>query len=320
MLEHFYSTEDHQYATFWPISIILGLLINKWDVNLEKKAPYFLTVVGGHSIKEILAEQVRLKTIPDLGLLSDTPANRLMEMVVLLTNAINLRGDRATKDLLKALVEGLKSQAAGATLAKHIKFPYLPSEIFCKENYAVIRGLYRQRPFAICFPMIIEEYKACSDLGIKSNYLVALSGILENTPAEVILPEIDQLMPMVLQSMETLDVRTKVASMEVLRSAIVQSPSSVEGHIRSVISRLLNIVHNTSWDPADAPAKVREMALGCLAVIPLHVKDMVVIPFKSEILRKLENASRDIKRNVREAAVQCRYAWFNLAVAAEDDE
>ena len=80
------------------------------------------------------------------------------------------------------------------------------------------------------------------------------------------------------------------------------------------------MVHNASEDPSDAPSKVRVMALKCLAVIPAHVRDIIALPFKFEVLRELEKAVNDVKRNVREAAVQCRSTWFNLAATVEDDD
>jgi DNA repair/transcription protein MET18/MMS19 len=252
--------------------------------------------------------------------MADFQATNILRMAVVFTMAANLKGARGTVELLHMLVNLLSNKKHGSKLAKEFKYILAPSELLSKEDFAVMRGPYKQRPYAICVPQIVDLFKACNDPEIKSNYLVALSGILKHTPTEVVLPEIESLLPILLQSMETFGSSVKAASIEVLHTAIVESPSSVEGHIRSIVNRLYDRIHNTLDDPSDAPSTVRVMALKCLGAIPGHLNSAIALRYKTEVLRELEYALNDVKRNVRDEAVRCRFAWFNLAEKADDSD
>jgi len=290
------------------------LLINKWNVNVETISS------EGESMRDIIERQIASRTAPGSEQAPDDADDVVMRIGVFITNAVNLKGGSVGRTLLELLVDALASPRGGAALAKQFKFPFLPSEIFCRENFALIRGLYRQRPFAICFPKILLKYRACVDQNIKSNYLTALSGILEHTPPEVVLPEIEDMMPILLQAMDSPNSGVRVASVKVLQAAIRQSSSSIEDHIRSVIIRLVKMAQTTSQRGADSTVKVRLIALKCLTEIPDHLKEVLVLPYKSQVLRELEHAISDVKRHVREAAVRCRYAWFSLSTTVEDDD
>jgi DNA repair/transcription protein MET18/MMS19 len=292
----------------------MALLINKWNVEVTSKS------AEGESIKDIIARQM-VFTVPDGSeQRSEDAVNGVIQGAVCVTNAVNLKGGAAVKPLLELLVDALSSPNGGAALAKRFKFPFLPPDIFCKENAVVMRGLYKQRPFAICFPKLLDQYKSCTDQNVKSNYLVALSGILENTPSEVILPEIEQLMPVLLQAMDSPNQAVKAASIKVLSAAIGQSSSSIEGHIRSVILRLLTIAQQPSKRGADITLKVRLMALKCLADVPLHLKKVLIEPYVAQVLRELERPLSDGRRDVREGAVKCRYTWFKLITLTEEED
>jgi len=290
---------------------LIALLFNKWSVLPARD----LDAKTGP-----LPQELVLDILKALDTKTDVQAANILRMSVVFTMAANLKGARETPELLRMLVNLLSNKKHGSKLAKEFKYILAPSEILSKENFAVMRGPYKQRPYAICVPQIVDLFKSCDNPEIKSNYLVALSGILKYTPTEVVLPEIESLIPILLQSMETFGSNVKAASIEVLRTAIVESPSSVEGHIRSIINRLYDRIHNTLDDPSDAPSTVRVMALKCLGTIPGHLNSAIVLRYKTEVLRELEYALNDVKRNVRDEAVRCRFAWFNLAEKADDSD
>ncbi len=290
---------------------LIALLFNKWSIPLA---------LNPSSVAEPLPQELLLEILKNLDSKTDVQAANILRMSVLFTMASNLKGARGTSELLSMLVKLLGHQKYGSKLAREFKYILAPSELLSKENFAVMRGPYKQRPYAICVPQIVDLFKACKDSEIKSNYLVALSGIWKHTPTEIVLPEIESLLPILLQSIETFGSSVKVASIEVLRTAIVESPTSVEGHLRSIINRLYNRIHNTLDDPSDAPSTVRVMALKCLGAIPGHLNSTIALRYKTEVLRELEYALNDVKRNVRDEAVRCRFAWFNLAEKADDSD
>lgn len=290
---------------------LIALLFNKWTVPPASDVD---TKTGS------LPQELILENLKTLDSKTDVQAANILRMSVVFTMAANLKGARGTSELLHMHVNLLSNKRHGSKLAREFKYILAPSELLSKENFAVMRGPYKQRPYAICVPQIVDLFKACNDPEMKSNYLVALSGILKYTPTEVVLPEIESLLPILLQSMETFGSSVKAASIEVLRTAIVESPSSVEGHLQSIINRLYDRIHNTLDDPSDAPSTVRVMALKCLGAIPGHLNSAIALRYKSEVLRELEYALNDVKRNVRDEAVRCRFAWFNLSEKADDSD
>ena len=78
------------------------------------------------------------------------------------------------------------------------------NEILSKENGASIRLLAKQKAFNTCVPTIAQDFRK-ADTAIKPNYLIALSGILKHMPTEVIVSEIDTLLPLLLQSLDLED-------------------------------------------------------------------------------------------------------------------
>lgn len=290
---------------------LTALLVNKWNGNVSasrRESP-------GEFPQSLLSDL--LKSVDSM---TASRAMDVIRMAMAITMAANLKGDRATKDLLYMLVDLLSNKIYGCQLAKEFMYVLAPSELLSKENFALMRGLYKQRPFAICVPRIVELFKTCTDKDIKSNYLATLSAILMCTPTDFVLPEIESLIPILLQSMDAVGSGVKAASISVLKAAIVETPSSVEGHIHSIIRRLLNRIHNTLDDPSDAPWAVRVMALKCLGKIPGHINTALALNYKSEVTRALELALSDVKRDVRDEAVRCRLAWFKLAEKAKKAE
>jgi DNA repair/transcription protein MET18/MMS19 len=290
---------------------LIALLFNKWTVP---------SVRGTDSVVEAQPQELILDILKTLDSKTDVQATNILRMSIIFAMAANLKGARGTPELLSVLVKLLSNKKHGSQLARDFNIIVAPSDLLNKENFAVMRGPYKQRPYAICVPQILDLFKACTDSDIKSNYLVAIAGILKYTPTEVVLPEIESLVPILLQSMEAFGSGVKAASIEVLRAAIVESPSSVEGYLRSIIKRLYARIHNTLDQPSDTPSTVRVIALKCLGEIPGHVKIATALRYKAEVLRELEYALNDIKRSVREEAVRCRFAWFSLAEKADDSD
>lgn len=311
LIQCFYKPENFTDRAYESIVGILALITNKWDAPAPEFQPTTYKCTPEEMVVEII---VGRPPVPD------SVAAKALRMAVIYTMACNLRNHPMTHELILDLILQLADQNRGAQLAKDFQYLLAPSDLLCKENSAIMRPLYKQRPFALCMHDFLIDYEKCSDKSVKSNYLVALAGVLKYTPSEVILPAIEHLIPVLLQGMETPGSGVKAASIDVLLTAIVQSPASVEGHMRSIIKRLIDRIHNTIEAPSDSPAAVRGMALRCLAAIPGHIKETITLPHKLEVLRELECAVNDGKRSVRDEAVHCRYIWFNLTEDGEDDE
>lgn len=287
---------------------LVALLVNKWNATSSGKP----NVILPQDVVRNLGTSMELRSEDDI---KDT--------VLLISNftmAANFKGDRSTNELLQLMLNGLADERLGNYWSKSFQALLTPSQILCRENFAMIRPLHKQRLFGICVPTIVDRFKASTNRAVKINYLVALSGVLKWIPSEIVLPEIDTLLPLLLQSLEAPGNGVKLASIEVLLVAIKESPTAVESHIQGIIKRLINSFHNTFEKASNCAPAVRAKALICMAAIPAHIRLTVVLPYKRVVLKELGTAVNDPKRKVRTEAVDCQMAWWNLAEPTDEDE
>lgn len=242
-----------------------------------------------------------------------------------------------TEKVLDRLLALLSIPNHGLHCARGFGLLLAPYEALSKENGAQIRLLVKQRVFNFCVPKIAKGFRA-ADTSLKSNYLIALSGILKYVPTDILMVEIETLLPLLLQSLDLNDQEVKAATIESIIVISQESPSAVEGHISSLINRLLKTAESRNTTTAAAAAvattaekqqqtqrqqgentaKVRLNALRCLWIFPGRVKDSTLLPFRSGVVRSLWEVLDDRKRDVRKAAVECRAAWLNLDEPDED--
>lgn len=236
-----------------------------------------------------------------------------------------------TEKVLDRLLALLSIPNHGLHCARGFGLLLAPDEALSKENGAQIRLLAKQRVFNFCVPKIAKGFRA-ADTSLKSNYLIALSGILKYVPTDILMTEIETLLPLLLQSLDLNDQEVKAATIESIIVISQESPSAIEGHISSLINRLLKSAESrntttttiadkqqqTQRQQAENTAKVRLNALRCLWIFPGRVKDSALLPFRDGVVRSLWEVLDDRKRDVRKAAVECRAAWLNLDEPDED--
>lgn len=237
-----------------------------------------------------------------------------------------------TEEVLDRLLALLSIPNHGLHCARGFGLLLAPDEALSKENGAQIRLLAKQRVFNFCVPKIAKGFRA-ADTSLKSNYLIALSGIIKYVPTDILMTEIETLLPLLLQSLDLNDQEVKAATIESIIVISQESPSAIEGHISSLINRLLKSAESrnttttttiadkqqqTQRQQAENTAKVRLNALRCLWIFPGRVKDSALLPFRSGVVRSLWEVLDDRKRDVRKAAVECRAAWLNLDEPDED--
>ncbi|KAI4202363.1 MAG: hypothetical protein LQ350_002581 [Teloschistes chrysophthalmus] len=242
-----------------------------------------------------------------------SPSLDATPVVFWIAKALVLRLAR-TEEVLDHVLSLLSSKSHGLASARGFAALLAPDEVLSKENGATIRLLARQRVFSICAPRIAKEFRAAEDLA-KPHYLIALSGILKDVPTEVMMAEIDTLLPLLLQSLDLKDQDVKAATIDSLIVVCRESPVAVEGHAKSLTARLAQ----AGGDERKDTAKVRFNALRCLQIFPGRVKESVLLPLKANIIRGILPSLDDPKRHVRKAAVECRAAWSNLGEPDADD-
>ena len=212
-----------------------------------------------------------------------------------------------TEQILERLLNLLSVQGCGIACARGFGLLLAPDEVLSKENGAKIRLLAKQRVFNICVPIFAQEFQTAKS-ATKSNYLIALSGIMKHVPSEVVMSEIDAILPLLLQSLDLEDSDVKAATIQTLTVVSQENPQAIEAHIGSLVGRLLRCV----TFPKTKSANVRHDSLGCLRMFPGRIKDSNLLPYKNQVTKGLLNVLDDPKRHVRKEAVECRAAWFNM--------
>ncbi|KAL8943961.1 MAG: hypothetical protein Q9211_000779 [Gyalolechia sp. 1 TL-2023] len=222
--------------------------------------------------------------------------------------------DLRTEEVLEHVLGLLPNTSHGSAYARGFGTLLAPDEILSKEHGAVIRLLAKQKVFSICVPRIAADFRTAESVA-RPNYLIALSGILRHVPREVMMMEVATLLPLLLQSLDIPDQEVKAATIVNLAMIGQESPGAVEAHIGTLINRLLQSASNVRT----STTKVRYHAVRCLQIFPGKVKESVLLPCRSDVIRGILPVLDDPKRNVRRAAVECRTVWLNMDEADAED-
>ncbi|KAL8997057.1 MAG: hypothetical protein Q9188_006419 [Gyalolechia gomerana] len=224
-----------------------------------------------------------------------SPTFDVSALIFWIAKALLFRLSR-TEEVLEHILGLLPNRSHGSASARGFGTLLAPDEILSKEHGAVIRLLARQKVFSICVPRIATDFRAAESLA-RPNYLIALSGILRHVPTEVMMMEVATLLPLLLQSLDLPDQEVKAATIENLLMIGQESPGAVEAHVGTLIDRLLQSASNARTSTTIFPGKVKES---------------VLLPCSSDVIRGILPVLDDPKRNVRKAAVDCRAVWLKM--------
>ncbi|KAI7113780.1 hypothetical protein KC319_g18574, partial [Hortaea werneckii] len=301
-------------------------------------------------------------------LLSNNPTPQATQVAFAIVKALLIQGK--TGKLATQYLQVLLDLLATCEKETAHRFAILlaPDEILVKENHCLVSGLYKQKVFNQTVPSLTENVRLCGganasepsstslgEMGMKqdkkSNYLIALSGILRWLPYSVLEPALGSLVPPLLQ---TLDLLTPPASSpssshqlaeesEVKRSALVifesvlmHDPRLLEEHVSSLVGRLLGCSSGNATHPqstiggkkarvgssaaGEGAVTVRAKSLQCLALCPKQFRREKVIPFRREVVKQLLGCLDDGKRRVRAEAVRARTAWLGLDEGVDEED
>lgn len=212
-----------------------------------------------------------------------------------------------TDEILELLLALLSKSERGFAIARGFGLLLAPDEVLSKENGAIVRLLAKQKVFNICVPAIAEQFRKAEQAS-KPNYLIALSGILKDMPTDIMIPEIDISLPLLLQSLDLEESDVKAAAIQSLTVISQESPKAIESHIGSLVSRLIGSTVNGKANTSS----VRYNALRCLRILPGRITDSTLLPYKNTVTGGLSEVLDDPRRRVRNEAVECRAAWFNM--------
>ena len=283
---------------------------------------------------------------------SSTTATKLSIRFAIL-KALVLRNDPKVPEIFPHFLALLKEPVFGMQAARALSSLLAPDEFLTRPNHCRILTLHKQRFFSLAVPALVDAYRTTASEAksstnsetAKSNYLTALSGILQHVPYNLLQPELDRLAPLLLQSLALEAADVKAAAISTLGKVVLENPGVLEQHVSSLVTRLLVVATAT---PAPVPAtstttpaagdtkmegptekaraasasppKSRAAALACLGSFVGSLKDEALIPYQRQVIRRLSTALDDERRVVRAEAVRCRASWQGLDGEGEDED
>jgi DNA repair/transcription protein MET18/MMS19 len=230
---------------------------------------------------------------------------------------IVLRSSPILSTLYPTLLSLLSHPKYGSTVAHGFSTLLQPDDLLTKPNHCQILGLHKHKSFALLVPSITAAFRH-ADPQTKPNYLIALSGALQWMPFDIVVEEVNQLITLLLQSLDLKGVNgVKEAAIGTLISTLIEKPAVLEEHANALISRLLT---NATSKEAASPPAVRTAALKALLLVAEKFRQDVVLPYRRQVVKRLVFALDDAKREVRGAAVRCRAKWLGVDEEEDDDE
>ncbi|KAI9831394.1 MAG: hypothetical protein M1826_003567 [Phylliscum demangeonii] len=324
-------------ATRTALLVQIALVGNKWLAS-EK---------GSQIVRQTLQRLTRgLHEVSDAAThsqpLAHNSGDACLRILLWLTKGLLLRLDSSVTHFLDLLLALLADPRYGLPTARGFSLLLAPHDLVTDaSNFVTIRRLYKQRLLDHCLPRLAADFRAAasssSSSAGKSTYLIALAGILQFAPTPIVMLHVETLLPLLLQTIDlpladhasrsagTADV--KAASIDTLAIMVREAPAAVEGHISSLLARLLQACECADAvssprtlppppppppNPVRTPVRVRSAALACLRLFPSFFRHERLRPHRTRVLKALVRALDDPKRDVRKEAVDCRAAWLRM--------
>ncbi|KAK7867176.1 hypothetical protein R5R35_008373 [Gryllus longicercus] len=223
-------------------------------------------------------------------------------VIVWITKSLVMRGHSEMNKWVEYLIELLGNPTVGQVAAEGFSLimkddvEYLNSESFCN-----VKILFRQRFFSFS-PKLIEAFHD-APLDSKANYLIALGHMLQGVPQEILLMNLEKMVPLLVESLQQSEAVLLVTTLDTLHSVLKNSDLALQHHLQTFIPRILIL---TTFQKS---MRVRMKALQCIYEIYKYPTSLL-LPFKNKVLKVLGECLDDPKRLVRKAAVQARSHWF----------
>lgn len=197
------------------------------------------------------AADILWDTTRDLGK-KEALAENSVRVLFWISKALVLRLAK-TEEVLEQLLSLLSDSRFGLAIGRGFGILLAPDELLSKQNGAIIRLLANQKIFNYCIPRLAKSIREAEDVA-KRNYLIALSGILKYIGTDILMTDVDTLLPLLLQSLDLEASEVKSATIGTLIVISQQSVQAIEGHISSVVNRLLN---STIRDDINDPVRFK---------------------------------------------------------------
>lgn len=149
--------------------------------------------------------------------------------------------------VLQSLLGLLGHDDLGPIAAHGFAMLLAPEAVMSKENGANVRLLTKQKVLGLAVPQILEIFRAGNG-DIKTNCLVALSGLIADAQSDISLLDVEALIPLLLQSLDLDDFKVRSATLRTILAIMKDNPSGLEFHLNSLVARFEKILLDKSAD------------------------------------------------------------------------
>lgn len=232
---------------------------------------------------------------------SDVKRVNAVKVMIWISKALVMRGHAEMKNWVENLIELMSEPHIGSVAAEGFSCILREVEFLNTSNFCNIRILYRQRFFSFTPKLIGAFHNAPKH--VKANYLKALSHMLQGVPQEVLVMELDKMVPLLVESLQQMDEELLITTLETLLSVLKKSKHALQFHLQTFIPRILILTCFGS------SMEVRLKAVQCIHQFCYYPTELI-LPFKSQVLKALGECLDDHKRLVRKEVVLSRSHWF----------
>ncbi|GAA5979071.1 hypothetical protein JCM5350_007056 [Sporobolomyces pararoseus] len=242
--------------------------------------------------------------------------------------ALIVRSDSLGYKMVEQLLSLFKDPQLGRIAAEQLGVIASESDkVLCKENFSVIRLLYKQRFFTFLLPKLVDAHQqeqekkrqtrdtestTTSSTDTQAVYLIALSSLLQHIPKQLTLTELPKLLPLLITSLDLPDPVLRSNVIDTLGILVKEIPETLEPFISSIATKTIRSALGTvKEDRSPGSIKLRLSSLNFLTLLPDHIPYLTLHPQKPMILKELGKAIDDPKKEVRKSAVECRSKWFS---------
>ncbi|XP_066255036.1 MMS19 nucleotide excision repair protein [Euwallacea similis] len=173
--------------------------------------------------------------------------------------------------------------------------------VLSKENNCKIVPFYKHKVINYC------ANKFNDILDVNEAHLSAIGYLIEKAPKAVIITSFKKIFRLILFCLEgSKDPQILLTILERITELLASGESVIQGSLEDILTRVLNL---TSFE---ASMVVRIAAIKLLKTVVSTSKVYLLLPHKTDVIKRLGKNVDDKKRLVRREAMECRSMWYLL--------
>ncbi|XP_058476866.1 MMS19 nucleotide excision repair protein homolog [Solea solea] len=255
----------------------------------------------GDSLDSLIQRMMK-RVCGELDSTSSPVRTQAFTLMIWVAKALLLRYHPLSTSLTDKLFTLLDNSDLGSMAADGFSLLMSDSaDILNRGCHADVRIMYRQRFFSENSPKLVQGFNAAQPEK-KSNYLKALSNIVNKLPKQVQITELPALLSLLLEALSCPDQGVQLSTLSCLEPVLIDPPPALIQQLEALVNRLQTLICSPAMS-------VRIASLRCLHALS-HFPTHEILPFRARVLQALGRPLDDKKRLVRSEAVQARGQWF----------